>query len=178
MHPMATTGGGSYHNGPVDGAALVQLLQHASSSRPQPQQQNPSSNSALMANLGAFLSIISQGGNNALQPNAPVALAPIHAPISQSLAIPGQPGSSSSEAADISSLIQQLYQRPVAQPPVQLSTQSTTLDTLAGTLSDDEAILVNTLSTRKLKGRNVREALEALHGVRSIHLSTGPHAVC
>lgn len=162
--PVDNTASGSFQNGFVDGAALVQLLQHANFSRPTPPQlqQQTHSNSALMSNISALLSNISQGGNNTLQSTAPLPLPPSNALLPQSLTMHGQPVS---EAVYLSALRQQMYQRPMAQPTVQPPVHSATLDTLAGTLPDDETILVNTLSTRKLKGRNVREALEALHGV-------------
>ena len=168
--PVATTTGGTLHNPLSDHAALAQFLQQAGLSRPTlPQaQQQSQPDGALIANIGALLSNLSQGGNNIPMSNGPAPLAPIHSLIPQSLAMSGQPGSSTS-AAYISTLLQQLCQRPANQPavtvPIQAPVPSTTLDTLAGTLPDDEAILVNTLSTRRLKGRNVREALEGLHGV-------------
>ena len=68
-------------------------------------------------------------------------------------------------------VLRQLAQQPANNTanPQHVSSQNSTLDGLAGTLPDDEKILVNTLSARALKGWSVRQALEALHGV-------GPHA--
>ena len=80
-------------------------------------------------------------------------------------------GAVSPELLQTLAVLRQLTPQPAnprtVQPPPASSQQHTasTLDTLAGTLPDDETILVNTLSARAFKGWSVRQALEALHGV-------------
>lgn len=92
--------------------------------------------------------------------------------VSMHNSIPSQstPGATSPEVLQML-VLRQLAQQPAnnAANPQHVSSQNSTLDGLAGTLPDDEKILVNTLSARALKGWSVRQALEALHGV-------GPHA--
>ncbi|TFY65161.1 hypothetical protein EVJ58_g2159 [Rhodofomes roseus] len=94
------------------------------------------------------------------------------APTFQPANLTGGPAITSSDALRLLTLLQQGSPQSAtpssttpfnSQPP----SQSTTLDKAVGALPDDERILVNTLSTRNLKGWTVREALEALHGVNN-----------
>ena len=84
----------------------------------------------------------------------------------------GTLGAISPDVLHLLAALQQLVQQPASHstgtthpPPASAQHAASTLDVFAGTLPDDEEILVNILSARALRGWSVRQSLEALHGV-------------
>lgn len=87
----------------------------------------------------------------------------------------GTPGVMSSKVMQMFTVPQQSAQQqenPSMVHPSSSQRPLSTLDVLAGTLPDDESILVNALLSRTMRGWSVRRALEALHGVCSLKPTT------
>ncbi|KZT72801.1 hypothetical protein DAEQUDRAFT_754855 [Daedalea quercina L-15889] len=161
----------------MDGSTLLRILQQTNLPLAQPQSQPQQQlDPALLANVtSALMSSASQGSQLPSQPqlsyNAPIGG---HVPW-QSFTVNGQSAPAAVDITQLLPILQQLTQHPVvsntpaapvhSQPPGH--GQATGLDRLAGTSPDDEQILLNRMSVRSIKGWNVRQTLEGLHGVNN-----------